>query len=174
MLNALAAREGRAMDEGGAIASAGNLLHEVLYELNEQEYYKLPPPKSLSNDAAMSLVFPTLFESSYPAADMLHTSVIHIAHQVARSVALFPHGKPSATLLATGGGAFNTFLIEELQKALSPFGVEVVVPEPEVIKYKEALVMALIGVLRWREEANVMSSVTGADKDSSGGALWVV
>jgi len=33
--------------------------------------------------------------------------------------------------------------------------------------------MALIGVLRWREENNVVSSVTGARRNSSGGDIWV-
>jgi len=34
-------------------------------------------------------------------------------------------------------------------------------------------VMALIGALRWREEPNVLSSVTGAKHNSVGGALWL-
>jgi len=33
--------------------------------------------------------------------------------------------------------------------------------------------MALIGVLRWREEYNVLSSVTGAERNSINGALWL-
>jgi anhydro-N-acetylmuramic acid kinase len=33
--------------------------------------------------------------------------------------------------------------------------------------------MALMGALRWREEENVLSSVTGAKKNSIGGALWM-
>jgi anhydro-N-acetylmuramic acid kinase len=33
--------------------------------------------------------------------------------------------------------------------------------------------MALIGVLRWREEINVLASVTGASQNSIGGALWL-
>jgi anhydro-N-acetylmuramic acid kinase len=88
-------------------------------------------------------------------------------------VAIYPHGKETATLLVTGGGAFNTFLVNELGKALAPLNITVVIPEPDVVKYKEALVMALIGALRWREESNVLSTVTGASRDSSGGAMWL-
>jgi anhydro-N-acetylmuramic acid kinase len=51
--------------------------------------------------------------------------------------------------------------------------VEVVIPDSKLIQYKEALVMALIGTLRWREENNVLSSVTGASRNSVGGALWM-
>jgi anhydro-N-acetylmuramic acid kinase len=41
-----------------------------------------------------------------------------------------------------------------------------------MVSYKEALVMAFIGVLRWRGEVNVLSSVTGASRDSVAGALY--
>ena len=173
VLNALAEREGRVMDEGGTMASVGTLLPGVLDELNESDYYKIQPPKSLSNDAAKDIVFPKLLETENNNYDLLHTATVHIAQQVAAAVKHYPHGKESATLLATGGGAFNTFLMVALQKALAPYNVTVVVPDAHVVKYKEALVMALIGTLRWREEVNVLSSVTGAGRDSVGGALWM-
>ena len=76
-------------------------------------------------------------------------------------------------LLVTGGGAFNTFLIKRLSEELQSSGIEVVVPDQNIIQYKEALIMALIGVLRWRQEYTVMASVTGAERDSIGGALWI-
>ena len=76
-------------------------------------------------------------------------------------------------MLVTGGGAFNTFLVQQLQEAVSSLNIELVVPEESLINYKEALIMALIGVLRWRQEANVLSSVTGAVRDSIGGAVWI-
>lgn len=65
------------------------------------------------------------------------------------------------------------FLIEELSKALSPLHIEVVIPSDDMIQYKEAVAMGLIGILRWREENNVLSSVTGASRNSVGGALWM-
>jgi anhydro-N-acetylmuramic acid kinase len=76
-------------------------------------------------------------------------------------------------LLATGGGAHNTYLVERIQDRLADVGVEVVVPDAALVDYKEALIMALIGVLRWREENNVLASVTGASRDSIGGAVWI-
>ena len=76
-------------------------------------------------------------------------------------------------MLVTGGGALNTFLVERLEKKLKPLNIEVIVPDDKLVNFKEALIMALIGVLRWREEYNVLSSVTGASRDSIGGALWL-
>jgi anhydro-N-acetylmuramic acid kinase len=173
VLNALAQREGRDMDEEGLMAQKGDLLMDVLGQLNDQPYYKQDPPKSLSNDAAMALVFPDLMESGHSTHDLLRTAVAHIAEQVAAAVNKFPQSKENPSLLATGGGAFNNYLVDKIKEALLPHGVNVVVPYEQVVKFKEALVMALIGTLRWREEVNVLSSVTGASKDSIGGAMWM-
>jgi len=94
-------------------------------------------------------------------ADGQHTAAADAEHAAA------------ARLLATGGGAHNSFLVNRLREELSSIGVEIVVPDPSLIDYKEALVMALIGVLRWREENNVLASVTGASRDSIGGAVYL-
>jgi anhydro-N-acetylmuramic acid kinase len=52
-------------------------------------------------------------------------------------------------------------------------GVEVVATDNNLIDFKEAIIMGLIGVLRWREENNVLASVTGASRSSIGGAVWI-
>jgi anhydro-N-acetylmuramic acid kinase len=75
--------------------------------------------------------------------------------------------------LITGGGAHNAFLVSRISAALQEIGVEAVVPDTITIDFKEALIMALIGILRWREENNVLASVTGASRDSIGGAVWI-
>jgi len=107
-------------------------------------------------------------------ADALRTYTEHIAGQVRRAVETLLIGDGGAVrLLATGGGAHNTFLIGRIRERLSGPGVEVVVPDAALVDYKEALIMALIGVLRWREENNVLASVTGASRDSIGGAVWI-
>ena len=76
-------------------------------------------------------------------------------------------------MLITGGGAFNIFLVERITDLLKEKGIITEVPNEQLVQYKEALIMALIGVLRWREEANVLCSVTGAAQNSIGGALWL-
>lgn len=172
-LDILARRMGHDMDEDGAIAARGTLLQGVLEEMNAQDYYRKTAPKSLSNEQAVALAFPELMESPHQVPDMLRTMVQHIAEQVAAAVQNYPVGSVEKKMLVTGGGAFNAFLLQQLQAGLGPLGVTIVVPDETVIKFKEALVMALIGTLRWREEVNVLSSVTGASRDSVGGALWM-
>ena len=173
VLNALAAKEGKVMDENGDMAAQGIILGGVLDELNASDYYKQSPPKSLSNEAARELVFPKLLESKHTSNDLLCTTVQHIADQVEIAVRNFLHGKEQASLLITGGGAFNGFLTGKIEQALSAYNISVTVPDADVVKFKEAIVMALIGTLRWREDTNVLSSVTGASRDSVGGALWI-
>lgn len=63
-------------------------------------------------------------------------------------------------------------MVKRLSNVLALLNVEVVVPDANLIQYKEALIMAFMAVLRWRQEYNVLSSVTGAERDSIGGALW--
>jgi anhydro-N-acetylmuramic acid kinase len=108
-------------------------------------------------------------------ADKMRTYVEHICMQI--GYALQPFGargeEGNNKLLVTGGGALNKFLIQRLQTAMQAINADVVVPDATIINYKEALVMGLIGVLRWREEYNVLQSVTGAERSSIGGAVWI-
>ena len=173
VLNTLAAREGFSMDADGAMAAGGKTMHDVLNELNKDPYYMQPPPKSLSNENARQLAFPALQESNHSTRDLLHTAVMYIATQAAAATRQFPHNKDNAAMLVTGGGAFNHFLVSQISKQLADQRIAVTVPDEQTVKFKEAIVMALIGTLRWREEVNVLSSVTGAVRDSCGGALWM-
>ncbi|MBO9200409.1 MULTISPECIES: anhydro-N-acetylmuramic acid kinase [Niastella] len=177
VLNMLAHDEGKTYDDGGQLAASGNLHPNLLKLLNELDYYRLPYPKSLANDFGTDVVYPLLKSSGIPTADALRTMVEHIAEQTAATIqTLLSNHKLETTsyqLLATGGGAHNTFLLERLQTALQPLGVEIVTTDKNLIDFKEALIMALIGVLRWREENNVLASVTGASRSSIGGAVWI-
>jgi anhydro-N-acetylmuramic acid kinase len=177
VLNMLALEEGLAYDAGGKMAESGTVHEGLLRLLNELEYYQLPYPKSLANDFGTDVVYPLIKSSNISTADGLRTMVEHIAGRISAEISdLLNNNKQQTTnhkLLATGGGAHNTFLLARLQALLQPLGVEVVAPDKNLIDFKEALVMALIGVLRWREENNVLATVTGATRSSIGGAVWI-
>jgi anhydro-N-acetylmuramic acid kinase len=129
----------------------------------------------------VDVVYPLVQSFRLSPADALCTYVAHIVDQIQTAITRsgwFAEKKnhsqaENSNLLATGGGAFNTFLIAELRTALAGYGIDVVVPDEKLVAYKEALIMALIGVLRWRQEYNVLPSVTGASRASIGGALWI-
>jgi anhydro-N-acetylmuramic acid kinase len=171
VLNMLAGLAGKPYDEDGDMAKTGNVDIDLLVQLNRHEYYRQKPPKSLANEFGTDVLYPLIQKAGLPAADALRTYVEHIAEQV--TGAFYDMEMGDGKLLVTGGGAFNSFLVERLQNMLAPLNVEVIVPDSNVVQYKEALVMALLGVLRWREESTVMCSVTGAARDSIGGAVWI-
>lgn len=174
VLNMLAQKAGKEYDEDGKLAASGKLNQALLDQLNALDYYNEPFPKSLANDFGTDIVFPIVEEAGLSTVDALHTYTEHIAIQIRYAITSLPnHEAPQSKLLATGGGALNVYLIERIREQLNGLGIEVVVPSKELIQYKEALIMALIGVLRWREENNVLSSVTGAKRDSVGGAMWM-
>lgn len=175
VLNMLSQDAGKVFDEGGQLAASGNI-NRVLFDLlNESDYYRQPFPKSLANDFGTNIVYPMIKKSGCSIPDALHTMTEHIAFQIKKSVEELNTGQPAQnkSLLVTGGGANNQFLIEKLREHLSSINIDVVIPDAQLINYKEALVMALIGVLRWRQEYNVLHTVTGASRDSIGGALWI-
>lgn len=173
VLNMLVAPTGKTYDEGGQLAATGKIHHPLLEKLNELDYYRQPFPKSLANDFGTATVFPLIQQYQLPVADALRTYVEHIALQIKNSIESAAGTFSAAKLLATGGGAFNTFMMQKIAAHLQPAGIDVVMPDKELVNYKEALVMALIGVLRWREEYNVLASVTGAARNSINGALWL-
>ncbi|MDP4148010.1 MAG: anhydro-N-acetylmuramic acid kinase [Bacteroidota bacterium] len=173
VLNLLSAEAGRAYDQGGSLAATGRVDRALLERLNALPYYAMGYPKSLDNAFGTDTVYPMIRDAMRGnVADALCTYVEHIAVQVSGAVASLKSGGESR-MLVTGGGVHNHFLVDRLRGHLLPLGVTVIVPDAVLADYKEALVMALIGVLRWREENNVLASVTGARRNSIGGAVWM-
>jgi Predicted molecular chaperone distantly related to HSP70-fold metalloproteases len=172
ILNMLADTAGKEFDDNGIMASMGMINSKLLESLNTQDYYSRPYPKSLSNDFGVSTLYPIIKNSNLSVKDALRTYVQHVVFQIKKVLIPFKSSISQKKMLVTGGGAFNNFMIELLRKELEEIQIEVVVPAPDIVNYKEALIMAFIGVLRWRQENNVLASVTGASRDSIGGALW--
>ncbi len=185
ILNMLANKAGKEYDDKGEIAMTGNINDELLNNLNNLEYYGHAYPKSLANSFGIDKVYPIIQDSGCEIKDSMKTYVEHIAVQIKNAIRSLLRNNNSLAeanlqlktgnwkLLSTGGGTFNNFLVERIKDNLKELNIEVIVPNENLIKYKEAVVMALVGVLRWREENNVLSSVTGASRNSIGGAVWI-
>jgi anhydro-N-acetylmuramic acid kinase len=72
-------------------------------------------------------------------------------------------------LKTSPGGVTNTLLIELISGKTA---VELIIPANEIINFKEALIFAFLGVLKYRGEINCFASVTGAKKDHSSGLVF--
>lgn len=173
-LNALAQLVGHHFDEGGQLAASGQLDPVLFDEINTQDFFAEQYPKSLSNQWVQQHLTSVCLRATSPIANRLHTVCQHVALQLERSIAqvLEKEGfaKEKYSLLATGGGAFNGYLMRCIQERLP--NVEVVIPSENVVKFKEALLMALLGVMRLEGAPNCISSVTGAKRDALGGGIF--
>lgn len=173
-LNAVARQAGLDYDAEGMLARSGTLLPEYFVQLCNADFYAAAAPKSLSNEHAFGMVADFVNNEKLSAADKLHTLAELIASQIAAGIQrLLPVQEAERRMLVTGGGAFNTFLIERISAHLEPLQIQVEVPPPSLVANKEALIMGLLGILRWREEVNADAQTTGASRDSVGGAYWM-
>ncbi|MCX6268423.1 MAG: anhydro-N-acetylmuramic acid kinase, partial [Bacteroidetes bacterium] len=156
---------GQDYDPDGMLAATGIANQTLLDKLNLLPYYQQSYPKSLGKEWVVQHVFPLVNASFLSTNDQLATFCEHVALQVSAATNSTRHAK----LLITGGGAFNRFLISRIRHHASP---EIIIPDENTVNYKEALIFAFLGVLRWRQEINCLRSVTGARRDSSGGAIY--
>ncbi len=170
VLNLLAQQKELEYDHEGQIARSGKLDEQILFELSAHSFFDQKGPKSLANDFGLDIQFPRL--AALSLEDAAHTYTHHIGLEIAK--ALQKYHVHDTEMLITGGGAYNTFLVEVIQNYLQDENIRVKVPDAATIEYKEALAMAMLGVLRWREEPTVDSMYSGADQPTIGGALWMV
>ena len=152
-------------DRNGIIGKQGIVDGDLLYRLNSIAYYRIKPPKSLGLEWLEENVIPVISRYKGNPANLLRTVYEHIALQIVR---VLPND-PEKQVLVTGGGALNLFLVDMIRKMTHS---TIVVPDKSLVKYKEALVFTLLGILRLRNEINCLSSVTGARHDSIGGLVY--
>ncbi|QLG44072.1 anhydro-N-acetylmuramic acid kinase [Costertonia aggregata] len=171
ILNHITRKIDLAYDKGGGMARTGSVNVDMLKALNNLKYYALPFPKSIGYEWFVEEVAPIVDSTKDSVENLLHTAVHHISEKVAQQISLNLN-TDKGILLVTGGGGLNDFLIETLQHKLGD-SIKVHVPSKIMIEFKEALVFALMGVLRLEKEINVLSSVTGAKRDSSSGVIYI-
>lgn len=177
ILDSLAATLGRAYDEDGQLAAGGVTDAPLLESLNGLAFYRESYPRTIASKFGTGTVLPLIQKHQLSTQGKLNTYVKHIAAQIAGTLGSLQQDKTQeapATLLLTGGGIFNGFLIKSIQEALQPLNITITIPEEPTSKFRTPLMVALLGALRWRQEINAFASVTGAEKDSVGGALWAI
>ena len=162
VLNYLAQKLDKTFDENGELAKKGEINTALLNKLNALGYYQQPHPKSLGIEWCNEHIFPAL-ENTDPI-DALATFTEHAAQKIADVINEYP----VKDILITGGGAYNLFLIEKIRSKTT---AAVIIPQTEIINYKEALIFAFMGVLRMNNEINVLSSATGSTSDHSSGMI---
>ncbi|UJF29680.1 anhydro-N-acetylmuramic acid kinase [Kaistella sp. 97-N-M2] len=162
VLNEFAKKLGKDYDHNGDLARNGEVDEELLEQLNSLFYYKEDAPKSLGIEWVKDHILPR-FEGK-TNSEILATFTEHAAFQIAETFKKYQIKK----VLFTGGGTYNSFLLERIQNLTES---EIIIPKKELIDFKEALIFAFMGVLRVNNEINILSSATGSWADHSSGIL---
>ena len=169
MLNSFANELGYPYDDKGKLAKTGAISADLYDFLKTDTYLNLAPPKSLDNKHSRQLLYDISQRFELSTVDKLRTTVELIAEEIAKLNYL-----SNTSMLVTGGGAYNDFLVERLKTLLEPKAVEVILPESTIIDNKEAILIAYAAYLRYLGKPNFISKATGASADVIGGALYSV
>ena len=167
VLNHFAQKLGMNFDKSGRIASSGKTINELLEDLNKLEFYSKLPPKSLGREWVEEFIFPLCAPYYDDVSGILNTLTIHIAEVISRALP----SSASANVLFTGGGVHNDFLLNKIKNFSS---CNIIIPDPEIIDFKEAIIFAFLGVLRYKGLPNCLSEVTGAKTDNCGGIIYEI
>ncbi|MCU4157585.1 anhydro-N-acetylmuramic acid kinase [Carboxylicivirga sp. A043] len=166
VINRLVGKMGLSMDENGAIGLQGKIIQVLLQELNELPYYQQTAPKSLAQEWVDNSFWPIVNKyDSHDLPDVIRTCYEHFARVISNDLNRYTS---KGTLLFTGGGVFNLFLMDLIKQHCK---TQVIIPEKQLVNYKEALIFALLGVLRYRGEVNCLKTVTGATHDACSGVV---
>ncbi|MCB0687444.1 MAG: anhydro-N-acetylmuramic acid kinase [Saprospiraceae bacterium] len=173
VLNRLANEMGKEYDPEGSLAAMGTSDMTLFNELNALPYYSAPSPKSIDNNWVTNTVWPIVQANQRSIHDKLATFSQHIAWQIAQVVLNNHKNQPHpAVIYITGGGAFNKYLIDQINQNLQRINREIILPSSELIQFKEAALMGLMAYLFVKGLENVYSDVTGSSEDHIGGCLF--
>lgn len=164
-LNSLANELGQPFDKDGMLARSGRLNGKLLAELNALPIYNGADRPSLAREWLEKEFMPLVNNAPISTTGKLRTVTEHAARQMS---AVINEKAFKGSILLTGGGVWNKFLmyrIVKLSKAI------ITNHTAETTNFKEALIFAFLGVLRMRNEINVLKSVTGAERDSCSGVV---
>ena len=164
VLNQLSSRMNKNFDENGKMARSGKIDDTFLELLNQLEFYALNSAKSLGVEWCKENIDPLLHQFDLSTEDLLATFTENIAIQISEVL----NRNEIKNVLITGGGAYNEFLIQCIDKKSK---TKLILGDPVLIEYKEALIFAWMGMLRMERRINVLSSVTSASRDHSSGIL---
>jgi len=156
---------GLQFDDKGILASSGIINDSLLNELNSLGFYELTYPKSLGLEWVKRFVFPLINSYNMDVKDVLRTFIEHVAIQITKEI----NKKKGVSVLVSGGGTYNDFLVNRIKYLTFYIKQETAY---DIIEFKEALIFAFLGLLKIRNEVNTLKSVTGAKKNHSSGNIF--
>ena len=162
ILNYFSKYLGKDYDKNGLLGQKGICNNKLLKKLNRLSYYKIENPKSLSREWLENNILNLEELQDLGFENILATFYEHIGFQIGKLL-------KDKSVLVTGGGAHNNFLIEKIKKYSN---AKIIIPSNDIVDFKEALIFGFLGVLKLRNEVSCLKDVTGADRDNVGGEIF--
>lgn len=160
--NYFANQIGLEFDEDGNIGKNGVVNIDLLQMLNKWNFYK-ESSSSIGIERIEKDFFPIFKQFDISLENKLRTYYEHLGVVIGKKLV---YGKA----LITGGGVKNLMLLDCIKlNSVS----KVVVPNTELVDFKEALIFAFLGFLRVNNHVNIFASVTGAKSDSCSGNIII-
>ena len=153
-------------DKGGELGRKGNIIKELVSALNNLDYYSKYYPKSLGREWVEKEFNSLLYRDKYSDKDILRSLYEHISERIASEIL-----GEKKTVLVTGGGAYNNFLMELIREKSINI---IIIPDNILIDFKEALIFAFLGYLNINDKVNCLKDITGASNDNIGGSIFKV
>ena len=166
-LNFLMNTNGKNFDDGGALAKSGKVDGLLLKKLNSAYASFRQSRPSLAREQFEQIFLPILIDTQSSLEDRLHSFSESIVCQIRDAIG---EKKKVKKILVTGGGVKNKFLMARLKDVLNP-KTKIIIPNDQLIDFKEAIVFGLLGILRKQNQKNVLKSVTHSRKNSVSGLI---
>lgn len=165
--------KGNRFDDSGNWAASGELLPDLLAQLQQHPFFHAAPPKSTGRDAFSIEWVDSVIghgDGDVSSADVQRTLLELTAGTI--SDALLHSGFTAERLLVCGGGAHNRFLMARLQQLLARSRVETTESRGVHPDWVEALAFAWLAKQTLEHQPGNLPDVTGATHPVILGAVY--
>lgn len=154
-------------DRDGKRAAQGRVHENLLRELLNEPYLKMPPPKTTGRELFGAQYGAWIWEKAnaqnISANDIIATVTAFTAHSIVDAYRDFFPKMPDEVFVS-GGGAFNKTLLQMLQELLTPARVTTLEALGMSSDAKEAVAFAVLAYETWHNRAGNMPGATGAHR----------
>lgn len=151
-------------DENGDIARSGKVSSKILKQLKTINFVRQNPPKSTGREIFSTKFVLDLIEkaqkSAIPPENVIATLTYFTAWSIVENIRLFTN--PNALIIVSGGGAKNSFLMDEIQQLLPESTIRTSNEFGIPVEAKESLAFAFLAYLRLGNIPSNLPNVTGA------------
>ena len=152
-------------DQDGAWAASGIVQEKLLQQLLEDDYFKLPPPKSTGREhfnaswLERKLAQHGQINPQDVQATLCQLTAISVANDIKH------HAANTSTLIVCGGGSHNQELLSRLQQQLPETTVDSSAEHGIDPDFVEAIAFAWLAYRHMNNLSGNLPSVTGASKE---------